>query len=138
MINRPKWFFEVCCTVLSNFQQAVGKCDSAFTTDAFQTLTNRFRDCYRHALSSKPGQLLREFVRFLVFDVEAHEGTILPLRSTILPPQGQAHAMANKSSELSLARVYVEILIAVKSCHERKVNFVLLTPDQSAALPAGR
>ena len=91
MINRPKWFFEVCCAVLSNFQQAVGKCDSAFTTDAFQTLTNRFGDCYRHALSSEPGQLLREFVRFLVFDVEAHEETILPLRSTILPTQKEQY-----------------------------------------------
>ena len=66
VISGPKWFFEARCAVLPNFQQAVGKCDSAFTTDAFQTLTNRFRDCYRHAFSSKFGQLLREFVRFLV------------------------------------------------------------------------
>jgi hypothetical protein len=72
MINGPKWFFEVGCAVLSNFQQAVGKCDPAFTADAFRSLTNRFRDCFRHALSSKLGQLLRKFVRFLVLDVEGH------------------------------------------------------------------
>src|SRR5713101_3104566 len=79
MINGPKWFFEVRCAGLSNFQQAVGKCDPAFTTDAFKTLTNRFRDCFRHAFSSKLGQLLREFVRFLVLDVEAHGATLLTL-----------------------------------------------------------
>ena len=73
MINGPKWFFEMRGAVLPNFQQAVGKCDSALTTDAFKSLTHCFRDGLRHAFSSNLGQLLREFVRFLVLDVKAHE-----------------------------------------------------------------
>ena len=85
MVSGPKWFFEVHCTVLPNFQQAVGECDSTFTTNAFKTLTHRFRYCFRQAFPSKLGQLLREFVRFVVFDVKAHPVTILPLASTILP-----------------------------------------------------
>lgn len=78
MINGPKWFLEARGAVFSNFQQAVGKCDSAFTTDAFQTLPNRFRDGLRHAFSRKLGKLLCKFVRFLILDVETHIDTILP------------------------------------------------------------
>jgi len=89
MIDGPKRFFEMRGAVFSNFQQAVGKCDSAFPTDAFQALTNRLRDCFRHAFSRKLGQLVRESVRFLVLDVEAHKGTILPSFSTLLLLQRQ-------------------------------------------------
>lgn len=89
MIDGPKRFFEMRGAVFSNFQQAVGKCDSAFPTGAFQALTNRLRDCFRHAFSRKLGQLVRESVRFLVLDVEAHKGTILPSFSTLLPIQRQ-------------------------------------------------
>ena len=92
MIDGPKWFFEVRGAVFSNFQQAVGKCDTAFPTGAFQTLTNRLRDCFRHAFPSKLGQLLRESVRFLILDVKAHKGTILPSSSTLLPLQRRAGA----------------------------------------------
>src|ERR1017187_7287128 len=87
MIDGPKRFFEMCGAVFSNFPQAVGKCDSAFPTGAFQALPNRLRDCFRHACSRKLGQLVRESVRFLVLDVEAHKGTILPSFSTLLPLQ---------------------------------------------------
>ena len=89
MIDGPKRFFEMRGAVFSNFQQAVGKCDSAFPTGAFQALTNRLRDCFRHAFSRKLGQLVRESVRFLVLDVEAHQGTILPSFSTLLPLERQ-------------------------------------------------
>lgn len=89
MIDGPKRFFEMRGAVFSNFQQAVGKCDSAFPTGAFQALTNRLRDCFRHAFSRKLGQLVRESVRFFVLDVEAHKGTILPSFSTLLPLQRQ-------------------------------------------------
>ena len=86
MIHRPIGFLEVRRAVLSNLQQPGRKCDSALTTDTFQTFPHRFGDCFRHALSRKVGELLREFVRFLVLNVQAHCGAILPYLDAILPP----------------------------------------------------
>jgi len=101
MIDGPKRLFEMRGAVFSNFQQAVGKCDFPFPTGAFQALTNRLRDCFRHAFSRKLGQLVRESVRFLVLDVEAHKGTILPSFSTLLPLQPAKRTVLRSYTALS-------------------------------------
>ncbi len=85
VIDGSERFLEVRGAVFSDFQQAVRKFDSAFPTGTFQAFTDRLRNCFRHAFSRKLGELLGKSVRFLVLDVEAHSGTILPSLSTMLP-----------------------------------------------------
>ena len=82
MIGGSERLLEVRRTVLANLQKTIGKAKALFTADALQPLTKGNRDGGRHAISSQLCQLLRQAVRFLIFDVEAHPySTSLPYYS---------------------------------------------------------
>ena len=72
MIGGSERLLEVRRTVLADLQKTIGKAKALFTADALQPLTKGNRDGGRHAIPGQPCQLLRQAVRFLIFDVEAH------------------------------------------------------------------
>ena len=82
MIGGSERLLEVRRTVLADLQKTIGKAKALFTADALQPLTKGNRDGGRHAISSQLCQLLRQAVRFLIFDVKAHPySTFLPYYS---------------------------------------------------------
>lgn len=82
MVQGAERFFEVSGAVFSNRQQTPRKSAATLAANAMQALTDRFCDRCRHTLSSSLSQLLGEFVRFFVLNIQAH---VLPVYYYILP-----------------------------------------------------
>jgi len=74
MIGRAIRFLQPRGAVPPDFEQSIGELASTLVLllDPFEPFSDRFRDCFGHALSGNPGQLLGEFVGVFVLDVQAH------------------------------------------------------------------
>src|SRR6266481_2197750 len=91
MIGRAKRFLQTRGAVPADFEQSIGELGSTLVSvlHPFEPFPDRFRDRFGHALSRNPSQLLGEFMRFFVLDVQTHYGrhsTTLLYISTINHP----------------------------------------------------
>ena len=85
MIGGAERLLEVRRTVLADLQKTIGKAEALFLADALEPLTKGNRDGGRHAIPSQLCQLLRQAVRFLIFDVEVHLLPFYYIIGSILP-----------------------------------------------------
>jgi hypothetical protein len=94
MIGESKRLLQTLRTVLANLYEAIGQTGALLATDAIEALADGRGHRCGHGFPRPLRKLFGQAVRFRVFDIQSHRGTILPqtlyLSTTIGPtlPEG--------------------------------------------------
>lgn len=78
MFDLPVPAFQSRCAISAERQQAVGQTPAFRCPKTVEALAHRHCGGYGHAFPGQSGELLRQPVRFFIFDIQAHLSTILP------------------------------------------------------------